>query len=205
MVKQGLLTVLSGPSGAGKGTICQGLLKETKDISLSISVTTRPPRPGEEHGKNYLFMSRGEFEQMLKKDLLLEWAKVYGNYYGTPRKWVESKLAKGNDVLLEIDIQGALQIKKKFPECILIFIVPPSINELQERLIGRGTDRAEVIAKRLKCVKSELREIDQYDFIVVNDKLEVAVEQVKAIITAEKCRPKYFDVHKYFQYGGLHE
>jgi guanylate kinase len=203
MCKDGLLIVLSGPSGAGKGTICQGLLKQENAISLSISVTTRPPRPGEEHGKNYFFISRNEFDDMVKNDQLIEWAQVYDNCYGTPRQWVEETLASGEDVLLEIDIQGALQIKEKFPKCILIFVVPPSINELQARLIGRGTDGSEVIQKRLKCVEGELEKIPQYDFIVVNDALEEAINQVKAIITAEKCRPKRFNLHKYLQCGGL--
>ncbi|MBM7855735.1 guanylate kinase [Desulfohalotomaculum tongense] len=203
MVKKGILLVLSGPSGAGKGTVCQALIQDNSSIHLSISVTTRAPRPGEQHGKNYFFISREEFEQMVAQDQLLEWAKVYDNYYGTPRRWVEEKLVQGEDVLLEIDIQGALQIKKKYPDCILVFIVPPSINELQARLISRGTDCDDVIKRRLSCVEGELQEIPKYDFIVVNDKLEEAVNEVKAIITAEKCRPKYFDLQKYLQWGGL--
>jgi guanylate kinase len=203
MSKEGLLIILSGPSGAGKGTISQGLLKGNKSILLSISITTRQPRPGEEHGTNYFFTQQDEFKAMVAQNKLLEWAKVYDNYYGTPRQWVESKLANGEDVLLEIDIQGALQVKEKFPQCILIFVVPPSINELQARLIGRGTDHSEVIARRLECVTGELREIPKYDFIVVNDNLEQAIEQVQSIIVAEKCRPRYFDVQKYLQCGGL--
>ncbi|MEG6615232.1 guanylate kinase [Peptococcaceae bacterium 1198_IL3148] len=203
MGKEGLLVVLSGPSGAGKGTICQGLVKQAEEISLSVSVTTRPPRPGEEHGKNYFFIARDEFEEMVKDDQLIEWAQVYDNCYGTPKKWVEDKLANGEDVLLEIDIQGALQIKERFPECVLIFVVPPSINELQARLIGRGTDGSDVIAKRLRCVEGELQKIPQYDFIVVNDTLEEAINQVKAIIIAEKCRPKRFNLDKYLQCGGI--
>ncbi len=203
MSKQGILIVLSGPSGAGKGTICQELIRKNKSIHLSISVTTRPPRPGEVHGKNYFFISREEFQQLVDNDQLIEWAQVYGNFYGTPKKWVEEKLAAGEDVLLEIDIQGALQIKRKHPDCVLIFIIPPSINELQARLIGRGTDSNEVIKKRLNCVADELQEIPRYDYIVVNDSLEEATDQVKAIITAEKCKPKRFDLEKYLQLGGL--
>lgn len=203
MPKEGLLVILSGPSGAGKGTIAQGLLKNNKSILLSISVTTRPPRPGEEHGINYFFTTHDEFEHMVAQNQLLEWAKVYDNYYGTPRQWVEDKLANGEDVLLEIDIQGAFQVKNKFPQCILIFVVPPSIDELQARLIGRGTDHSEVIAKRLSCVTQELQEIPKYDFIVVNDNLEQAIEQVQSIIVAEKCRPRYFDLQKYLKCGGL--
>ena len=149
MSKQGVLIVLSGPSGAGKGTVCQNLISKNKSVYLSVSVTTRPPRPGEVHGKNYFFISREEFQQMVTNDQLIEWAQVYDNFYGTPKEWVEEKLSNGEDVLLEIDIQGALQIKKKFPECVLIFIIPPSINELQARLVSRGTDGAEVIKKRL--------------------------------------------------------
>ncbi|MBO8136573.1 MAG: guanylate kinase [Desulfotomaculum sp.] len=203
MNKKGILLVLSGPSGAGKGTVCQGLIKTSKSIHLSVSVTTRSPRPGEQHGKNYFFISEKEFIEMAEKDQLLEWAKVYDNYYGTPRQWVEEKLDKGEDVLLEIDIQGALQIKKKFPDSILVFIVPPSINELQARLIKRGTDKEDVIQKRLNCVEGELQEIPKYDYIVVNDKLEDAVNAVKSIITAEKCRPERFNLQKYLQTGGL--
>lgn len=195
--------MLSGPSGAGKGTVCQGLIKSSSSMELSISVTTRESRPGEENGKNYFFISKEEFHQMLEEDQLLEYAKVYDNYYGTPRRWVEEKLEQGEDVLLEIDIQGALQIKNKFPESILIFVVPPSINELQARLIRRGTDRDDVIQKRLGCVQGELQEIPKYDYIVVNDKLEDAVDEVTAILKAEKCRPKRFSLQKYLQTGGL--
>ncbi|MCL0081540.1 guanylate kinase, partial [Peptococcaceae bacterium] len=176
MDKKGLLLVVSGPSGAGKGTVCQGLIRKNKAcFSLSVSLTTRKPRANEEQNKSYFFVNRSEFESLVKNDQVLEWAEVYGNLYGTPRQWVQEKLGKGETVLLEIDIQGALQIKRKFPECILIFIVPPSINELQARLIRRGTDDHAIIKKRLDCVQCELQEIPKYDYIVVNDQLEVAL------------------------------
>lgn len=197
MNTQGLLLVLSGPSGAGKGTICHKIIEQDKSVNLSISVTTRSPRPGEEHGHNYYFISREEFQEMIAKNSLLEWAKVYDNFYGTPRQWVENKLSNGEDVLLEIDIQGALQVKEGFPECVLVFIVPPSISELQARLIRRGTDSSQVIEKRLQCVEGELQNIPRYDYIVVNDFLEAAVNQVRCIITAEKCKPKRFHMQKY--------
>nr|WP_031516160.1 guanylate kinase [Desulfofalx alkaliphila] len=205
MDREGLLLVLSGPSGAGKGTICQQLIKKESSISLSVSVTTRSPRLGEEHGKNYFFINEEQFKQMIEGDQLLEWAQVYGNFYGTPRDWVEKKLQAGEDVLLEIDIQGALQIKEKFPQCILVFVIPPSINELQARLIKRGTDCNDVIKKRLQCVEGELQKVPQYDYIVVNDCLDTAIDQVRSIIVAEKCRSKRFDIQKYLQVEGQHE
>ncbi|MCL5781466.1 MAG: guanylate kinase [Firmicutes bacterium] len=197
MTRQGLLIVISGPSGAGKGTICQGLLQNNKDMCLSVSCTTRAPRPGEKHGVNYFFVGKPHFEQMIANNQLLEYAKVYDNYYGTPRQYVEEKLAMGMDVILEIDIQGALQVKQKYPQGVLVFVVPPALSLLKERLTKRGTDSLETIANRLRCVCEELSNTGRYDYLVINDTVENALDQAKAIIKAEKCRPSRFDITKF--------
>lgn len=195
--EQGLLIVISGPSGAGKGTICQELRKIHPELHLSISCTTRPPRPGERHGVNYYFVDKETFEKMISENSLLEYAKVYENYYGTPQNYVQEKLSAGKDVVLEIDIQGALQIKAKYPEGVLIFVVPPGLSLLKERLSKRGTDSAETIEKRLKCVCDELSNTKRYDYLVINDTVENALDQVEAIIKAEKCRPTRFNVKEF--------
>ena len=188
MIQQGNLIVISGPSGAGKGTICKSLLQQHPEIHYSISATTRQPREGEVNGVNYWFLSKEQFRSMIDRDELLEWAEVYGNYYGTPRAYVNEVLGKGQDVVLEIDIQGAMKVKSKFPEGTFIFIVPPSLVELSERLWQRGTDSPDVIRKRLQCVREELSMATNYHYLVVNDKLTEAVGKVEAIILAEKCR-----------------
>lgn len=198
-MRQGLLIVISGPSGAGKGTICQGLLQRNKEFCLSVSCTTRPPRPGEQHGINYYFVNKDNFEDMIATDQLLEYAKVYNNYYGTPRQYVDKKLEAGKNVILEIDIQGAFQIKEKYPEGVLIFVVPPSLTMLRKRLISRGTDATDIINTRLKCVCDELSNTDRYDYLVVNDTIENAISDVEAIIKAEKCRPSRFDIKKFLE------
>ncbi|MDF2928068.1 guanylate kinase [Anaerospora sp.] len=190
MTPQGILIVLSGPSGTGKGTICRELLRSYPDLHYSISATTRAPRPGEQHGTNYFFLSHAEFQTMIQKDDLLEFAEVYGNYYGTPQQHVMQLLAQGKDVVLEIDIQGAMQVKTKFSAGVFIYIVPPSLNELSQRIYKRGTDSPEVIRKRLNCVSKELLLAHNYDYIVVNDKVEDAVKQIAAIISAERCKVK---------------
>lgn len=184
-----MLIVISGPSGAGKGTLCNLIKKEFPDIYYSISVTTRKPRQGEKDKVDYFFISKEDFLKLKEEKGLLEWAEVYGNYYGTPRKMVEDNIANGKDVILEIDIQGALQVKKQFSEGVFIFIVPPSINELKRRIEIRGKDSPEDISKRLSCAHDELSYVSEYDYVVVNDKLENAVVKLKSIIIAEKCRP----------------
>lgn len=186
--KKGLLIVLSGPSGAGKGTICKALMEKEKDLKLSISATTRQPRSGEIEGKNYFFKSEEEFEKMIENDSFLEWAKVYGHYYGTPKDFVLKNLDEGNDVVLEIDIQGALKIKEKFPEGVFIFVLPPSMEELKNRIKKRGTETEEEIIKRFKSAYEELNYVSRYNYVVINDSVEEAVEKIKAIIIAEKCR-----------------
>ncbi|MBE3592747.1 MAG: guanylate kinase [Thermoanaerobacter sp.] len=186
--KKGLLIVLSGPSGAGKGTICKALMEKENNLKLSISATTRQPRSGEIEGKNYFFKSEEEFEKMIENDSFLEWAKVYGHYYGTPKDFVIKNLEEGNDVVLEIDIQGALKIKEKFPEGVFIFILPPSMEELKNRIKKRGTETEEEIIKRFKSAYVELNYVSRYNYVVINDSVEEAVEKIRAIIIAEKCR-----------------
>jgi guanylate kinase len=184
----GLLVVISGPSGAGKGTICKKLIEEVEDLSVSVSATTRKPRNGEVEGVSYFFIGRDEFTRRIEKEEFLEYAEVYGNYYGTPKKEVLKKLEDGKNVILEIDIQGALKVKKNYPDGVFIFILPPSIKELKNRIIGRGTDSKEVIINRMNCVYDELDFAFKYDYVVLNNKVEEAAEQIKNIISAEKNR-----------------
>jgi guanylate kinase len=187
---KGLLIVLSGPSAAGKGTVCKALIARHPEIALSISCTTRVPRCGEREGINYFFRSEAEFKQLIREDEFLEYACVYGNYYGTPKSFVASKLAQGDDVLLEIDVQGALKAKKMFPDGILIFLVPPSMEELERRIRGRATESEEQISERLSKAKSEMAQVDRYDYVIVNDHVERVVEEIESIIEAEKLRVK---------------
>ena len=189
-INHGLLIVLSGPSGAGKGTLCQELLRQMPNLRYSVSSTTRCPRPGEVEGIHYYFRSRQEFEAMLARDELLEWAEFCDNYYGTPRFAVEQALQQGLDVILEIEIQGALQIKKRFPQGVFTFIVPPSLDVLSERIHKRGTESEEVIQKRLATAIQELEYVSEYDYVVINDEVPVAVDKLKSILVAEKCRVK---------------
>lgn len=188
MVQKGVLIVLSGPSGAGKGTICKDLLNKNPEINYSISATTRQPRTGEQNGINYFFISQERFKEMIRQNELLEWAEVYGNFYGTPRKYVMDLLENGKDVILEIDTQGAMKVKESFPEGVYIYIVPPSLDELADRIYKRGTDSLDSIKKRLNCACDELNCSYNYNYIVVNDELPSAVNKVAAIIKAEKCR-----------------
>ncbi|WP_326909280.1 guanylate kinase [Sedimentibacter sp. MB31-C6] len=183
---KGLLIVISGPSGSGKGTICKRLLKQMKDISISVSATTRKPRVGEVEGVNYYFIDKKEFEKRIEQNKFLEYAKVYGNYYGTPKEKALEQIESGNDVILEIDIQGALQVKDNYPDGVFIFIMPPSLRELKNRIEGRGTDSKEVIAKRMESACEELNYAFQYDYVVLNDEVEAATDKIRHIISAEK-------------------
>ena len=183
MKKLGVLSVISGFSGVGKGTIVKKLVAE-EDYALSISATSRAPREGEVHGREYFFLTRDEFHSMIESDGLIEWAEYVNNFYGTPREYVEERLAEGKDVILEIEPQGALKIKEKYPEAVLIFIVPPNAKELEKRLIGRGTEEVGTIKKRLKRAAEETEYIDNYEYIVVNDNLDDAVRDIHHIIQA---------------------
>ncbi len=187
-MNKGLLVIISGPSGAGKGTICKRLIDTSNDLELSVSATTREPRVGEIEGKNYYFISVEEFKDRIEKNDFLEHACVYGNYYGTPKSNVINKLKEGKTVILEIDIQGALKVRKAHQDCVFIFIVPPSINELHSRIINRATDTMEVIKKRMQCTKDELGFACEYDYVVVNDNLESATSKVRSIIDVEKMK-----------------
>lgn len=187
-MSKGKLFVISGPSGTGKGTICKAILDADKSIRLSVSMTTRDPRQGEEHGVHYYFAKHDEFRELIASDGFMEYAEVFGNFYGTPKKQVKEWLDQGISVILEIDVQGALQVKKNFPEGILIFILPPSMEELRNRIIGRGSETEESMARRLGAALEEINNIDQYDYRVVNDDLQEAVGQVQAVISAEQCR-----------------
>lgn len=183
----GKLFIISGPSGAGKGTICKRLIEETK-VEISVSMTTRKPRPGEVDGLSYYFTDKDDFQDAISKGGFLEYAEVYGNYYGTPKERVVEKLSRGIDVVLEIDIQGALKVKEAYPEGIFIFILPPSMTELRKRITGRGSETEEAINLRLSQTLKEISYIDKYDYCVVNGDLEEAVARVSAIVVAEHSR-----------------
>lgn len=185
---KGLLLVVSGPSGAGKGTICGLLRKALPDLAYSVSVTTRAPREGEVDGKDYFFKTVSQVKDMIFRGELLEYAQVYGNYYGTPKPYVMGLLNEGRDVLLEIDVQGALQIKKVFPDGVFVFVVPPTLSELRARIYNRGKDTEEVIEKRLKEATHELRYASKYDYIIVNDIAETAAGRVLTLLEAERYR-----------------
>ncbi|MFU7516175.1 guanylate kinase [Clostridium sp. HCS.1] len=185
---RGILIVISGPSGAGKGTICKALLEKHDNIFISVSATTRAPRQGEIEGVNYYFLTRESFEEKVKDNGFLEYANVHGNFYGTPKVNVEKMLDEGKDVILEIDIQGALQVKDNFKEGVFIFILPPSMEELKQRIIKRGSETEESLMTRFKNAYKEINYVSKYNYAVVNDELEVAVSKVESIIAAEKCR-----------------
>ena len=189
MEQNGILMVLSGFSGAGKGTLVKGLLKKYDNYALSVSMTTRAPREGERDGVEYFFTDKEHFEDVVKQNGLIEYASYCGNYYGTPRAYVEEQLAAGKDVILEIEIQGALKVKEKFPESVLIFVAAPDTRELIHRLKGRGTESVEVIAQRLARAVEESKGIESYDYIVVNDDAEVCVEKIHQLVDAARNSP----------------
>ncbi|MGL4761466.1 MAG: guanylate kinase [Sarcina sp.] len=185
---RGVLIVISGPSGAGKGTICKALLEKHKEISLSVSATTRNPRAGEVDGINYHFLPKGDFVRRVEENDFLEYAEVYGNYYGTPKSNVEKILDSGRDVILEIDIQGALKVKEQSNEGVFIFILPPSMEELKQRIINRGSETPESLMTRFKSAYKEINYVSKYNYAVVNDTVDKAVEKIEGILLAEKCR-----------------
>lgn len=184
----GLLIVISGPSGVGKGTVCKRLLNDNDSINLSVSATTREARTGEIDKESYFFIDKVEFESMIENSEFLEYAYVHGNYYGTPKKYVLEKVEKGNDVLLEIDIQGALKVKEMYPDGVFIFILPPSMEELKKRIINRGTETKEAIEKRFMAAYKEIEYVFKYDYAVFNDEVELAVKKIESIIDAERCK-----------------
>ena len=188
MSKKGILTVVSGFSGAGKGTIMKELLKKYDNYALSISATTRQPRTGEVDGREYFFKSIEDFENMIAKEELIEYAKYVDNYYGTPRQYVEEQLSSGKDVILEIEIQGALKVKEKFPDTLLLFVTPPSAKELKNRLVGRGTETMDVVEFRMKRAIEESEGMESYDYLIINDDLDACVREVHCIIQGEHRR-----------------
>lgn len=187
-MEKGVLLIISGPSGVGKGTVVKKLVEEQKNIKLSISATTRKPRPGEEHGREYFFLEKEEFIRLIDENKILEHAQYCENYYGTPAKYVDESLEKGEDVILEIEVQGAQQVKKMRPETVMIFIVPKSMDILKKRLSGRGTEDEKTIKRRLETAVSELKLAYQYDYVVVNDDLDDCIFDILSIIKAEKCK-----------------
>ena len=189
MKRKGILMVVSGFSGAGKGTLMKQLVNTYEDYALSISMTTRNPRPGETDGKEYFFVTREKFEEQIACHGLVEYACYCDNYYGTPREYVEKQLEAGKNVILEIEIQGALKIKEQFPTALLVFVMPPSAEELKRRLEGRGTESQEVISKRLARANEEAQGIEEYDYIVVNDKLEECAQQLHQLVIAAQNTP----------------
>ena len=190
-MNKGLKIVLSGPSGSGKGPIVKELIKDEQFL-LSISATTRSPRQGEEEGVHYFFKTREEFEGMIAQNELLEYAEFCGNYYGTPKAFIENSVKNGKDVILEIEVEGAMQIKKIYPDAVFIFVVPPSLTELENRLVGRNTEAREVIEQRLARAKEELALYTQYDYVVVNDRLVEAIDEIKCIVRAEKLKSSFY-------------
>lgn len=195
MKSKGLLVVLSGPSGVGKGTVRQALFETDTNhdqFYYSVSATTRQPRPGEEDGKDYFFVSRDQFEGMIEDERLLEYAEYVGNYYGTPLQYVEEMTDQGKDVFLEIEVQGALQVKRRMPDGVFIFLAPPTMHELESRIVNRGTDAPEVIEKRMRQAREELQLVTQYDYVVENDNVQSAVERIQTIINAEHLKTDRF-------------
>ena len=191
MNQQGILVVVSGFSGAGKGTLMKELLKRYDNYALSVSATTRQPREGEKDGEDYFFVNREYFQQMIEEGRLVEYAQYVNHYYGTPRDYVEKKMAEGKDVILEIEIQGALKVKKRFPDALLIFVTPPSAGELRRRLVGRGTETIEVINARLRRPAEEASGMEAYDYLLINDEIDACVEQMHQLITLQHSKTCY--------------
>ena len=190
MKKKGMIIIVSAPSGAGKTSICNSLIKSDKNIVYSISTTTRQPRKGEKNGKEYFFVDNKKFKDMVKKNLFVEYAKVHNYFYGTSKKMLEETLNKGKDILLDIDVQGAIKIKKQYKDALMIFITTPTLKILKERLIKRNKDLLDVINTRVKNAKKELMYLPRYDYLVLNDKLDISIENVKSIIKAERLSIK---------------
>ncbi len=188
MYQEGLLVVVSGPSGSGKGTILNLLMKQNDKVRSSISATTRKPREGEADGVNYFFKSVDEFQEMIKKQELIEWVEYCNNYYGTPKAYIENTKNQGFDVILEIEVEGAVNIKKKYPDCVLVFILPPSFDELKKRIENRGTENDKVIEQRLERAKKEIEYIKYYDYVIINDVLQDAVDNLNSILKSERFK-----------------
>ena len=191
MNRKGILVVVSGFSGAGKGTLMKELLHRYDNYALSVSATTRNPREGEEHGREYFFLTDGEFEKLIEEDQLIEYARYVNHYYGTPKEYVLEQMEAGKDVILEIEIQGAWKVKEKFPDTLLLFVTPPSAEELRRRLINRGTETMEVIEARLKRAGEEAESMDGYDYLLINDKLEDCVEDMHRLIQAQHLKTSF--------------
>ncbi len=189
MKQDGILIVVSGFSGAGKGTLMKKLMETYDNYALSISMTSRNPRPGEQNGVEYFFVTPEEFEKTIAENGLIEYAQYCGNYYGTPKSYVESQLKAGKDVILEIEIQGALKVKKQFPNALLLFVTPPSATELRRRLVGRGTETEEVINQRMHRAIEESEGIEEYEYLIVNDDLDICVKELHSIVSAARMRP----------------
>ena len=189
--ERGQLIVFSGPSGVGKGTILAQYMKGRDNICYSVSATTRAPRPGEVDGQHYFYLTREKFEEMIAADQMLEYAQYSGNYYGTPKQFVEDKLAAGVDVVLEIEVQGAAKVRQACPEALFVFVLPPSYAVLRSRLTGRGTEDAATVQKRLDAALGELRQAGTYDYVIVNDDLEQAVEELATVVRAARCSVKF--------------
>lgn len=188
MFREGLLVVVSGPSGTGKGTLLSNIRQKENYIKFSVSATTREPRNGEVDGVNYFFKTHEEFNSMIKNGELVEWVKYCDNYYGTPKKCIEDTIKSGFDCLLEIEVEGALNIKNIYPDCVSIFVLPPSFDELRRRIEGRGTEKPEAIEKRMEKAIKEMKYVDKYDYVVVNDDIEEAVNSIKCILASEKLK-----------------
>jgi len=190
--KKGILFILSGPSGVGKGTVRERLFQQENNLKYSISMTTRERRPGEEDGVDYFFKTKDEFERLIEENRLLEHAQYVNNYYGTPKAYVEEMLAAGHDVFLEIEVQGAMQVQQNFSEGVFIFLFPPSLEELKNRIVNRGTESQSLVLNRLKEAKKEINMMYAYDYVVVNDDVDQAVGKIKAIIESEHCKQTRF-------------